>query len=211
MAIRGAKKPKRRKGAFDAIIDTLPRYDGLEPAQREKVDAIRAEILADPQPTDPSTDEKMLEAMIEGLETRVCEVLHVMTRMCARSPHAATFTRGYLWTRRLEDVLKDLEKRKNLLLQTYIELVVDYYEIEGTTSLKLGDGEGARLEYVPHAVVKDREKFRQWCIQNGFGPQLQLAWQTTNAETKDRLAVGLPEPDGVEAFNEVKVVYVPAK
>jgi hypothetical protein len=211
MPIRGKSKPKRRKGAFDHIIDDLPRYDGLEPKQREKVDATRAEILMAPQEGDPNITEADLEAAIVSLEDIYVELLWAVTRMCARSPHAATFTRGYLWARRLEDVLDDMAKRKNILLQAYLEMVIDYYEIEGTTTLKLADGEGARLEYVPHAVVKDREKFQQWCIANGFGPQLQLPWQTTNAETKDRLAVGLPEPDGVEAYNEVKVIYVPAK
>jgi hypothetical protein len=211
MAIRGKRSTPRKKGAFDHIIDDLPRYDGLDLKSRDKVTIVRGTVIALPNGNDPPTDNDSLEALCVALESVFADLLWAVTRACAGRTNAGSLTRGYLWTRRIEDALADMEKRKNLLLQAYKDLVVDYYEIEGSTSVKISEGEGARLSYEPHAVVKDRDAYRKWCLREGFGEQMMLPWQTTNADLKDRLEHGLPEPDGVEAFQDVKIIYVPAR
>lgn len=101
----------------------------------------------------------------------------------------------------LTEELKDV----NLHLAALGGLLSDAMEFEDTTKIKLSDGMGVELRHEPRAVVKDREKFRQWCIAQGMEKELHLAWGTTNSMTKDMLLKGLNEPDGVEAFHDVKL------
>jgi hypothetical protein len=80
----------------------------------------------------------------------------------------------------------------------------------GLNSLRLASGDTIRIERAPYGQVVDREAYRQWCIKNGYERQLMLWPSRTNTIVKERLLAGEPEPDGVTAFSQVKVVFTPA-
>jgi hypothetical protein len=78
-------------------------------------------------------------------------------------------------------------------------------------ALRLPDGSTVRVQAEPYGKVVDREAFRQWCVDNGYGGQLQLWPSTMNAIVKERLLHGDPEPAGVEAYSYKKIVFTGAK
>lgn len=102
-----------------------------------------------------------------------------------------------------EAVLSKVNER----VEAISALLVGAYEAEGVSLVKvLETGQSVGVEKAPYATVEDREVFRTWCIENGYERELKLAWQTTNAVTKERLLQGLPEPDGVKAYVMDKLV-----
>lgn len=76
-------------------------------------------------------------------------------------------------------------------------------------ALRLPDGSTIRVQLEPYGQVQDKERFRLWCIYNGYERQMHIWPSTMNAIVKERLVQGEPEPDGCTAFVKTKVVYVP--
>lgn len=104
----------------------------------------------------------------------------------------------------LKKVLSDIE----LKLDAYGALMVKYYEVEGVSSIKLADDAGVRMQPEVYAKVQDREKFRLWCVANGLEKDLRLWPSTTQAVVRERLLIGLSEPDGTEATRKTKPIYM---
>jgi hypothetical protein len=116
------------------------------------------------------------------------------------------FTTKWLITRAKKDLLEAQLAEVEIEVEAYKQLLMDQYEVEGITRLRLDSGDGARLQYEPHLVVEDHDKYRQWCINTGLGRSLALPWPTGNSMLKERLMNGLPEMDGTRAFIKTKVV-----
>lgn len=123
----------------------------------------------------------------------------------------------------------------NLKLEAVSQMLVSRFDDEDITSLKVADA-SVRVQHEPYAQVKDKEKFRLWCVNTcqlcglhrdkhpipsetaeflnlhpNHAPvtleaQLQLWPSTMNSITKERLLKGYPEPDGVEAYQKPKIV-----
>lgn len=102
-----------------------------------------------------------------------------------------------------EKILYDINIEMNAITQ----MLVDRYEIDEITSMKLETGDSVSIHYEPYAVVEDKEKIWEWCRANGYEREMQLSWNTLNAITKERLIQGQPEPDGVRAYTRVKPSY----
>jgi hypothetical protein len=92
-------------------------------------------------------------------------------------------------------------------LEAYGQLIVDQYENEAVTSLKLEDGGTVRVQVEPHAKVVDRNANREWAMKNNLENLLALPWQTVNALAKEALLQGEDPPDGVEISARPKIVY----
>ena len=103
---------------------------------------------------------------------------------------------------KIEDQLSEV----NLELEARNQLLIDLYDQAGIENLKLSSGHAIRTQVEPNAVVRDKAKFRQWCLDNGYQELMALPWQTTNSITKDKLMEGEAEPDGVEVFARTKVI-----
>jgi hypothetical protein len=112
----------------------------------------------------------------------------------------------YQTLRAAESQLEAELKELRLTLEATAQMLVDQYEAEGTTSVRLMDGASVSVQVEPYAVVKDRDAHRAWAIANGLERLMALPWQTTNSITKERLLAGLPEPDGVESYAKTKLV-----
>jgi len=119
---------------------------------------------------------------------------------------ASVIAEKYVEMRMEEDAYAAIMKEFELRKQAICELLEEAYEVEGTTSLGLLDGQTVRVQYEPHAVVVDRIKNRLWAIKNGFEDTLMMPWQTLNKVMKDGLLEGQPEPDGVIAHAKWKIV-----
>lgn len=88
-------------------------------------------------------------------------------------------------------------------------LIVDSFEGNGVTSVKLADGRSVGVQLEPYAKVTDRETYRQWLLSpgnEGLAAQMTLLWQTTNSLAKERLLEGEPDMPGVMLTSYPKIV-----
>lgn len=160
-------------GKYSKVIDRLPRMAGEEPSYQEKVNAIRSEIVSEP-------DFQL---------------------------HASTLAKRYVDIRLEKNELEEAMYEVNLRLTAVEQLLVDQYEAEGTTSLKLDSGDNVSVQMEPYAQVVDKEAFRLWCLEEGLANLMTIPWASTNSMTKTRLLEGEPEPPGVKAYARSKIVF----
>ena len=123
---------------------------------------------------------------------------------------STNLTKSYFEIRRERDVAEERLKALNLRLTALVWRIEELYEAEGIQSLKLTGG-ALRLDPVPFAVVEKPEDFHQWCLDNGYGPQMNLIWQTTNSLMKERLLSGEPDLPGVKAFVKTTPTFTKPK
>lgn len=80
-------------------------------------------------------------------------------------------------------------------------LLVSQFETDQITMVKLETtGQTVSVQTKPHAIVKDKETFRLWCIKEGMENEMHLHPSTTSALVKEKLLQGEPEPAGIEAY-----------
>lgn len=111
------------------------------------------------------------------------------------APTAQDMANDYEAFRLLKDSLEAQVSAVNKAITCYEQLVADQFEIEGIEgglrySLDADDRRLLTVKKEPFAQVKDRDKYRQWCIDNGFANELNLAWGTTNSTAKEMLLNG---------------------
>jgi hypothetical protein len=135
-------------------------------------------------------------------DVRVAEAMDKM-----RNVETVGLARLYKEARLRKKELEEIIKGINVEIEAQTRLMEVRFESEGVTSLKLSDGGTVSIQPEVYPQVKDKEKFRLWCIDNGLEQSLSLPWQTTAAITKQLLLDGNPEPDGVECYNKVKAKY----
>lgn len=102
----------------------------------------------------------------------------------------------------IEEVLGDA----NLSLEAAQQMLVEQYDADDLTSLRLDDGGSVRVQPEPYTKVEDKAALRKWCEENGLSDQLTLPWQTLNGVTKERLLDGQDEPTGTSVWIKNKVV-----
>jgi len=125
--------------------------------------------------------------------------------------HADTIARTYAEVRReAEKKAAELSEIK-LRLETIKLLMIEQYEVEGTTGLTLSGGDKIRWEPAPHLVMLNKEEFRLWCIEQGLERDMVLPWQKANSIAKEMKLAGRPEPPGAEVYMLPKVVFTKGK
>jgi hypothetical protein len=121
--------------------------------------------------------------------------------------HASSIALTYAELRREAEAkaaeLSDIKLR----LAAAMLLMLEQYEVEGTTGLTLKNGDKIRWQPEPHLVVTDKETFRQWCLKNGLEREMVLPWGKANKMAKEMLLAGQPESEGAELFMRPKVVF----
>lgn len=197
-------------GKYAKIINQLPRTLGTDPGFQDKVNAMKEEILRESLPEDPPTVEPEsveIEMRIQRVKSDLAELNNLLLRSANGRRQAYVLARVYRRLRYVKDILeKQSEKELNVMLEAYTQLIVDQYEVEGTSSIHLDTGESVSVHYEPYASVHDRDKLRQWVIDSGLERSMSLAWATLNSMTKERLLKGESEPDGVKAYAMPKIV-----
>lgn len=193
---------------YAGIIDKLPRDFGQEPDFQEKVDAIKKQILE--APAGNMLDSDVLEDLVMEVTALQSVINDMLIKGVAGHRNAPNIARLYTDVRKLKNAFSSQEKTTNVLVEAYEQLLVEQYEVEGLSSLKLEDGASVRVQYEPHGKVIDKEANRKWAQENGLENLLCLPWQTVNALTKEALLAGEKEPAGVEATSRPKAVYTKA-
>lgn len=178
-------------GKYSGVVDKLPRLASEEPAYQEKINALKEVISSEP---DFQRHASALARMY--IDTRTGLAPESLNQEARESLIVALGKEG------LQELLSECQMRLTAIEQ----MLVEQYEVEDTTSLRLDTGASVAVQLEPYAQVRDRETYRLWCIKEGFAPIMTVPWQTTNTETKRRLLAGEPPPPGVEAYAHPKIV-----
>ena len=140
-------------------------------------------------------------------ESAYQEQVNAVKRALVATPQTeADLAKNIVAIRQEKSEVKEQLADVQLRLTAAEQLLCDRFDDQGMTQLKLESGETVSTQVKPYARVQDRQKFRQWCVENGFEESLSLPWQTTNQLVSDRLVDGLPEPDGIETYKQTTVV-----
>lgn len=195
----------KKKGKYADVIGSLEREFGVEPERREKVTALRQEILTT-KAGDALSDEILEELILEA--AAILQVVNDnLIRGVAGKLTAINVARMYRMVRVLKEAMSRQESITNTIIDAYTEILVNQYEAEGVRSMSLEDGGTIRWEEQPHAKVIDKTANRKWAIANGMENELQVHWNVLNAIAKELLLNGKDLPDGVELVARPKVVY----
>lgn len=168
------------KSKYAEVVKHLAAAPAEDQSYQSKVDAVKAEIGS----VDVHTPESLAKLHREA----------------------------YLQKSAINDELYDL----NVRIAALDQMLVESHDSEtpgwGThgaseNTIRLASGHSLSVQYEPTAQVEDKDRFRQWCIDNGLANSLQLWPSTTAAITKERLLAGQPEPDGVKAYVKAKIVW----
>jgi len=146
----------------------------------------------------------------EKVNQRKAEIVRELAEI-GEAASAVLFARKYQTARVTRDGIKAQASEAELELEAVSQLLIDQYEEDGTSSVKLADGSTVATQPEPSGVVLDPEVFRLWCIANGLERSLRLAPQSLSALVRERLLNGEPEPDGTKAFVRTKLVYTKSK
>lgn len=186
------RKQRSMGGKYARVLDGLPRYAGEEPSAQEQITAIKNAIVSEP-----------------GFQQHASTLAELYIRTRRGNPDARELSQeerddliDRLGKEGIAELLSECQKRMSAVEQ----LLVDQYQNEGTSSLTLDSGHKVAVQLEPYAQVQDREKFREWCVQEGLENLMVLPWATTNSLTKDRLVNGLSEPPGVTVYAKSKIV-----
>jgi len=173
----------KKPGRFAHVIHSLPRTFAStsdDAPSQDKVDAVKRAIIEEFQ-----------------------------EEHNGRLPSAADLAREWADMRAAKDLIEENLRTINAQIAAVTQLMVNQYETEGIEKLHLETGEAPRVQYEPYFSVEDPDKFRRWCIANGYERSLTLPWQTRVSIGKDAL---LSEegpgtiPDGLKAWNRPKIV-----
>lgn len=165
-------------GKYEHVIHSLPRTFGTEVAQQEKIDAVKAAVVAEYREETQSD----------------------------RTPPASYLAQEWANLRTAKDKLEDQLSVINCQIEALTQMMVDQYEAEGITKLNLETGEAPRVQYEPYASVEDADTFRKWCLEHGYERSLALPWQTRTSIAKERLLSGEQLPPGLKLWNKPKIV-----
>lgn len=196
---------KRKGGKYAGIVDKLPKLGIMDPKRRDAVQQLKDEIRAPLTEEERTREMNLSGAPINEAREKVYDVLRRLKRTTAGKPHAVEFARAYVNARLLSEEIKQWQHDLGLLLEAYQWLMVDQIENEGESSVRLPSGRLISTFPEPYAVVEDAEKFRLWCIENGYEKDLVLPQGKMTDLVKKRLLAGEPEPDGLSSWSNTVV------
>lgn len=130
------------------------------------------------------------------------------TTIEAKTP--SEFLERYAKVRRTMDAIKKQKSEIQIELDAVSEMLIDSYEEQEISSLKLENGDTLRVDLKPYPQMQGpegRELFRQWCLGQGLEREMHLHFQTATSMVCTMLLAGDPEPPGVEAFMKEKLVF----
>jgi len=78
-------------------------------------------------------------------------------------------------------------------------------------ALKMTNGDNIRLQGAPFPLANDKDKFRDWCYDNGLRGKMELPAKPLLDMVKLRLLNGDSDPEGVKTYVRTSIVYTPMK
>ena len=202
-------------GKYDAIMPSLKPLPVEDLAHQERVNQLKARVRVAKCPS-PTCHHWALTTD----ETPICPVCYNPLVDSGEPVTPTWLAKGYRVLRAEKTQVEAQLSGVNTQLKAFEQLLADS-QSEGhegwgaygvkDNALRLADGDTIRIDREPYGKVEDKEKFRLWCIANGYETKLQL-WPTTmNTIVKERLVAGEPEPDGTAVYSYVKIVFTPMK
>lgn len=150
----------KKGGKYSSVIGALPTL-GIDPSRRDAVTQAQEQIKATAAYPDDDGRKAvdMLKHLREGFEMLVV----MKKRQTAGKPWASEYARAYAECRAIRDKIAEWDGAFSLLVEAYQWLMIEQLEVEGTTALKLANGQSISTFKEPNAKVDDPEAFRQWC------------------------------------------------
>lgn len=198
-------------GKYDKVVEHLKPLPVQDQTYQDKVEKVKDELTADTTYT-PESLVKLYREMREGMNPDA-GLEEIIAHLDGRDSIAEE--RTALIDLLGKDGLEALLYECNLKIEAVTQLIFKS-EDDGepgwgaygakANAVRLQDGTSVSVQEEPRCKVEDKEKFRQWCIQNGLENALQLWPSTMESLTRERLLKGQPEPDGVTAYRGRKLV-----
>lgn len=198
-------------GKYAEVIPKLPRYENPDRSYQDKINERKRELIESVDPVysaDETDDALIIEAQSQlqkGL-SHLNSALRIINTALKGRQTPAIVGRFYKEIRIMKDLMAEQEFDVNLSIAAFEALLVDIYDREDLSNVRMTTGGSVGVQWEPYAKVVDREAHRQWAVKEGLERSMTLPWQTTNALTKDRLIKGQPAPPGIEATSKPKVV-----
>jgi len=190
---------RARRGKYAGLTDTLPKIPLVDPSRREIVELVQQSILKPEVGHLLATQTLDIDSTLKQIDAAVHNINAAIVGGTEGRRWASEFARLYALVRHVRERMGTMDSLLSVTEEAMKVLMVEQMEIEGTSSIRLADGQLISTYPEPYAKVVDKDLFREWCIQEGLMRQLALPWATTNSLLKQRLIAGEPEPPGVEA------------
>ena len=195
-----------RKSKYSGVIDQLPKLPTVAPERRDIVEAVKSQILAAKSETvsliSAAGD---VRATLKDMSSSMKSIVDSEIQAVAGRHWASEYARVYAELRYIRDQIKEWESNVNLLLDAYTTLMLEQFEVEGISSLKMDNGQPVATWLEPYAQVVDREALRLWCLKQGLERSMHIHPSTLTSLTKQMLLRGDPEPDGVRVYAKPKI------
>ena len=190
-----------RPSKYAHVVQNLHRYDAVEPARRDLMNTLSAEMLAAPVDEGDFNIAAQTRTLTGAIDAQVTALLALVKRLATARQHAAGFASAYAETRVLLDTIGDWKSSAQLLVDVYESLMLDAYEAEGVASLRLECGASVSTYSEPYGKVVDSEALRQWALSDpDLSRKMALPWMTINSLTKECTLNGDAPPPGVEVY-----------
>jgi ABC-type uncharacterized transport system permease subunit len=151
---------------YAQVFQRLEKTLNTDPSYQSKVEAVKAELKADP-------DFKM---------------------------QASALAADYATLRRQKDTINAELSEVQVELDATFQLMAEAYEIEGTTSLTLENGDVIRVQPTISVSFPDPEAFRLWCLADAdLSRKMVLHASTAKSLVSQMLLDGQSEPPGAKA------------
>lgn len=201
-------------GKYSHITGRLDPVPIRDPKQQERVDFIKEKILT----AGPSMIHDVIDgaSLTQEANNQLIEAIRFMSRDGRRELEPEKlgvddFAEGYARVRVAVDTIRERMKTFEYLLEAYKQIVIENFEHQGLSSMGFADGGKIRIDEEPYTVVEDQEKLRVWLRENNLERLLSIQWNALNAHVKECLLNEEPEPDGVAAYVNKKLVFTRAK
>jgi hypothetical protein len=120
--------------------------------------------------------------------------------------------KAYIASRAKHEAAEAAVYAAGVLLEAVTQIMHELFESKGITNKTIA-GESKDADYgistykEPYANVKDPSAVIEWYRKNNLENKIitVVPWASVNAEVKQRLLGGDPEPDGVEIFTKRRV------
>lgn len=189
------------KGKYAHVIDKLPKMSMVSDEHYEIVEVIKKQIRTASDPEE-LTD---VSGLLDIIDSHVKDLTILLKLAAPGNARASEYAKVYSAIRRIKNQFSTWESNFNLLLEAYTALMVEQFEEEGVTSLRLSNGGLVSTHEEPYASVKDKEAFRLWCLKQGMERDMHLHPSKMQSLTREMLLEGAEEAPGITVWAKTKV------
>lgn len=215
-----AGKRKRKPGHWTKLFAAKPKpaWDGEKPGRRTLLNATKDDITAESHEHDHLIDGIDVEVLLNGIKERVKRTAIIKKRATKGRRVASLLAKEYVSMRDIAERMSQWVDEFELIRDAYKELMLQQFELEEISSTRLNTGQLIVISHIPHAVVNDKETFRQWCEDPweldekgerkslpSLKESMHLHYGKTKELTTDMFESNKPLPPGVDVHHEVRV------